>query len=280
MFSIIILYSPDRLEQLNQMIYFLYKLSHIEYCEIIIIVDGINNINNYNNFTILELKRSKKYYCWADAINLGLKKAKFENILYLDSDRILPNQYLNILKNKIEDDCFIFPSFLKQFKKDVDLNTIQNLLYNSNSNLLFDDNRIYSNPIDAIRSKNPMSGCVCFTKKTYYKSGGFDDTFIGWGFPDTDFYMSTYKQNFKFIPIDCVELHLCHKYENVIRENCRSLPRLMGLWNGIKFCKKWEIPIHESILESAKELKIEISSLKNSSLDKFLSRYVNEIKLI
>lgn len=117
-----------------------------------------------------------------------------------------------------------------------------------------------------------MSGCVAFTKKGYYESGGFDGSFVGWGFPDIDFYMSAYNQKYNFIPIECNELHLRHNYIDCNYSDSRSLVRLMGLYNGVKFCKKWNLPIHDSILRSAEELNI--SNLLNQvSLKDFLNKH-------
>ena len=280
--SIIILYSTDRKQQLMQTLSCLRDIDGFSACQTILCVDGINNIKEDIEF--IEIPRVNGFYCWANAINLGLERCKYDKVLYIDSDRILPVNFFDLIYEKIDDKRFCFPKYLYQFHYHVSLDVVKLVRDNfpKYQEYVYHDPRVYNNPIDAVRRKNPMSGCVAFTKKGYEQSGGFDDTFIGWGFPDIDYFMSTYKQSYEFMPINCNEFHLSHQYvnNNYDIKNNRSLMRLMGLYNGVKFCKKWNLPIHDSIIRSANELDIKDLSF-NLDLCKFLTKYgQNNITLL
>jgi len=274
MFGIIILYSPDRLKQFKQMFDCLCDMDNISKCKIIVCVDGKSNIDFAET---IEVNRKTNFYCWADCVEAGLNFLENEKILYLDSDRILPIDYLNTILPLVDDKSFVFPKHLMQFHSDEELSTIKKIRDNPGSlnHLYRSDPRIYSNPIDAVRKKNPMSGCVAFTKKCYVESKGFDSSFQGWGYPDIDYFMSTYQQGYKFTPVDCVELHLSHPYvdyESDIFHN-RSMVRLMGLWNGVKFCKKWKLPIHDRIYDASLELQIDVKDVERETLKDFLRKF-------
>ena len=284
MFGVIILYSSDRLRQFNQMLDCLKDMEGIDQCKIVVCIDGKNNIDS-DFVSTIEIKRTSKFYCWADCIQAGLDFVENEKILYLDSDRILPSDYLKKISPLVDDKSFVFPKNLMQFNCDVELSTIKHIRDNPGSmaHLYRNDPRIYSDPVSAIRKKNPMSGCVAFTKKCYVDSGGFDSSFQGWGYPDTDYFMSTYKQGHNFIPVDCVELHLSHNHINPYEENVvksRTMVRLMGLWNGVKFCRKWEIPIHKEIIGASAELEINIEDVENKTLECFIKQFSGKRFLI
>ena len=279
-YSILILYSTDRKKNLLQTLDFLKEMNGFDSCQVVISVDGKINFNC--DYEYVEVKRNHNFYCWKNSIEAGIEKSNNDKIIYIDSDRILPKNYFELISSKVDDKSFVFPKYLYQFLKDHDFETIKSVRDNFKENKHFvrEDQRVYSNPIDAIRRKNPMSGCVAFTKKGYYESGGFDGSFVGWGFPDIDFYMSAYNQKYNFIPIDCNELHLHHNYIDCNYSYSRSLVRLMGLYNGVKFCKKWNLPIHDSISRSAEELNIDCKSIENN-LERFLVRYRKiEIRLL
>lgn len=280
--SIIILYSPDRRNQLYQTLNCLADLKLFSDCEVIICVDGKNNIDV--PYKVVEVPRNYKFFCWGDAIEIGLNNSKYQQILYIDSDRILPTNFLIFLKENMDNKNFCFPKRLFQFKKNQDISVIKNVRDNFDNykDLVFEDSRVYSHPLHAIRRKNPLSGCVGFTKEGYYSSGGFDKSFIGWGFPDIDFFMTLHQKKYNFIPIDCNELHLSHPYYNFnyMFKNNRSLVRLMGLFNGLKFCKKWKIPVHDSIKLSANEMNIDVKDV-GDNLKNFLHKFnQHQTKLI
>ena len=102
------------------------------------------------------------------------------------------------------------------------------------THLLEDDSRTMET--NCINCKNPMSGAVAFTKRTFETSGGLDHQFMGWRMADTDYY-ATCKKFFKFLPLeDCCDFHLKHEYGQT-----KEVMELFYLWNGMKFMRKHKI---------------------------------------
>lgn len=289
--TLAILYSNDRRLQLQQTISCINEMSLQSKCQKLLIVDGIFDKKvKVDDFQVIELQREKNFYCWGNAWDKIVENAKHDIVLYLDSDRILPQNYLKLVVENINDNLFLFPLYLYSTLKDLPLSFIKEirdelnsdyLNYKKYSNFISPDHRIFSNPVDAIRKKNPMSGCVAFTKKTFYDSGGLDKSYIGWGYPDTDYFMQTYKMGCNFLPLHVSEIHLFHNYDDGGKKflNRREV-RLMGLWNGVKFCKKWDIPIHASILKLAEEMQINIELVKKNNLENFLNNFSKPKRLL
>lgn len=277
MLTIFILYSPDRLNELVHTIYSLQEMDGYKDCQKILCVDGQTNTWP-SDFEIIEVNRPESgFYCWAKMWDVAVDQAIHDNILYLDSDRILPKSFLTQVLDNIEDNAFLFPDTLYKMAKTVgykEISVIRELRHISNS-FGWLDNRVYSNPWDAIARKNPMSGCVAFTKSTFKQSGGLDYSFQGWGYPDTDYFASTYNLGCKFIPLECTEYHLYHAYGED-----HYYVSLMGLWNGLKFCRKWGYDIHPFFLKRLKEARITIEAAEEcKSVGEFLD-FIKSKKLL
>ena len=114
----------------------------------------------------------------AESINLGIKKSKFENIIWLDADFQHPPQYMKkFTKYQKNFDVIIFSRFLpkskryftnKKFKKEVNEN--QSIFFNNLCKfLLFSDITDYT------------SGFICIKKKilnNYKLKGYYGEYFI------------------------------------------------------------------------------------------------------
>jgi hypothetical protein len=278
MISIFLLYSNDRINEAKIAIECLNDSKEFASCHKILCCDGKTNFKP-NDFQTIEVERPESgFYCWANMWEAAINVAKYEKILYLDSDRILPINGLKQLVDAIDDDCFVFPKKLFSIKEKCDLKMIRNVRDDilSYQNLLLADHRVCTSAWAAVRKKNPMSGCVGFTKSGFLKSGGLDKSFQGWGYPDTDFFEKTYRMGFAFKGLEIEELHLHHNYEVKLREF-----KLMNLWNGVKFCKKWGFEIHPELKIVAEELQISISILsKYKQLSQFLKISKKGIKMV
>ena len=66
----------------------------------------------------------------------------------------------------------------------------------------------------------------------------------------------------EFLGLDINELHLYHDYELGIRKL-----KLMNLWNGCYFCRKWNYDFHFELHNLAKELGVSINSMGKQPLD-------------
>jgi len=268
MLTIFILYSNDRKKETETTISCLSDSPEFENCQKILCSDGKSNFHP-QNFTVLEVERPiTGLYCWANMWDTAVEESENENILYIDSDRILPVNGLSTVIKSIKPNVFSFPKNLYSFKNKQETNKVKNVRDNfkHNIDLLFPDQRIWSSAWDAVRRKNPMSGCVAFSKTTFLKSGGLDKMYQGWGYPDTDYFEKITRIKMKVEPMNMTELHLHHTYS----VNKRRL-KLMNLWNGCLFCKKWGFKIHPRLHNLADELTIPIRIvIESNDLKQFL----------
>lgn len=277
MFSLFILYSPDRLTQLNIGLECWKSVKLFKDCEKILIVDGQTNVNP-PGWNVYSLPRKQDHYCWADSINKGISLAKSDIVFYLDCDRIPPVNFfysgVRILQDK---DCFVYPEKLSNLKiESTSPELIRRLSYNPDSFLLLPEERT-TNPLN-IGKKTPFSGCVGFNKSTYIKTGGIDPIYKGWGFPDTDILMSATQKGMTFETIPGVEIHQRHSYSVSSTEFT-----LHNIWNMSLFISKWKLPqdlLYNKIsswLHHDKRYLECITILKSSSsLTEFVSKFNNE----
>jgi len=264
-FSIIILYSSDRKAQLENSIKCLSESYNYDNAEKIIICDGKSNFT-HPDWTVYEVNRTKNFYCWADTLNFGVKIAKNDIIIYMDSDRVLPLNFFELCCSNIESNSFVYPKKLFKIKKDCNFEELKTIRDNfENYKYLLEDDHRHTNPYKQISGTNPFSGCVCFYREDFLKYGGFDDEFIGWGYPDSDFFMKTTKSGCKFISLDINELHQKHERNILTYEFA-----LHNIFNLKKYCDKWSIETNE-IYEKCEKHKIKINDLNSSkTLQEFL----------
>ncbi len=130
----------------------------------------------YQNVSFFSRKGKKKNL--ADSINLGIKKSKFENIIWLDADFQHPPEYIKLFKKfQKNNEVIIFSRFLpdskryfvnKKFKKEINEN--QSIFFNKISRyLLFKDLTDYT------------SGFICIKKRVlnnYTLKGYYGEYFI------------------------------------------------------------------------------------------------------
>ncbi|MCK9458354.1 MAG: glycosyltransferase family 2 protein [Proteobacteria bacterium] len=268
MLSIVVLYSTDRHRQLINTIDCLNDMDYVATCEKILCVDGQTDIHP-EGWRVLEIERRGKFYRLGEALNAAIEASSGNHIWYLDSDRILPTNFLNNA-SLIEDGLFIFPKYLFSFKEDVDISSIRMVRDNpyKHESLLVPDHRVEN--VDIVGHKNPFAGCVLFAKKTYWEYGGFSADFEAWGYKDYDFWRKAIVCGGRFLPIDCVELHQKHNLSD------QRLYDLSNVWSYYYYCSKWKLPIDPKIRVYAGHLHPE----KHKTLDDFLSNVVdkNEVK--
>lgn len=267
MLSVFILYSNDRKSQAELMIGCLSECIGFNECEKILCADGSTNYTP-EDFLVLEIERPDTgFYCWAKAWQQAVKTARHEKVLYLDCDRILPVSALLEFANTISENQFVFPRYLYSFEEDCSVEEVRATRDQADFSKLRPDHRVFTSAWEAVRAKNPMSGCVGFTRTTFIASGGLDPDFQGWGYPDTDYFAKTQSLGMRFVPLEMNELHLKHHYEKPSR-----VVKAMNLWNGCRFCRKWGYPIHPKLHTLAGELSLAITRVeKYKKLEDFLS---------
>lgn len=251
------MYSPDRKQYLEKQISYLQKMDGYTECQKILVVDGLANIRP-DGFEIAEMDRGTGQFNWSRAWKTGVERSKFQNILYLDSDRIFPKHYLSEVKRALHDDpeCFVYTPNLFTIQQYPGTDVIDELLSLNPEDIkkkrykgiVFEPR--FTKPVH-FPGKNAMSGSVAFSKDTYRLSGGVDPWYEGHGaFADSDFFMQTVRKNFRFFVLPNIpELHFGHTKRdgnnNIVSD--KEL-RLEGLHNFIYYCSKWGIGFDKPLI--------------------------------
>jgi len=243
MISINIHYSNDRLSLFEIFLSELKKLDLFYLCELIICSDGPCNLNGYK---IIEIPRNNNQYCRAYAWLNGIKASSFDTILYLDCDRILPRNFLKLISD-IPDNAVVFPANHFRLMKNESLTSGKKRMGKHESNSKWFN--LIPRTLEAKAGfKNPWSGCTAF-KKSLFKKIYPDDRFTGMRYADVDMTMQCMQANINLTPLDCADIHLYHEphFDSATMDATH-------LQNGIRYCKKWRIPLDDILVQQASKL--------------------------
>ena len=246
------MYSPDRKDALERTVSCLRNMNLYDKCQKTLIVDQKSNVA-LPEWNIVEVPRIDGKFCWSYMWDAGVNSARFENVIYLDSDRMLPRNYLDLVVDKLEDGMFIFTSNHFMMLKNLSVERCQELLDRFDVDGVLTDEEFlgaarfearYKEPVHG-PGKNVMSGSTAFTKYTYWKLGGVDPWYRGHGaFADTDFHFTARMGGCQFIDLGIPEFHFPHpKRDDEGNEIKEMRLRRMGLDNFIYYCCKWNLPI-------------------------------------
>jgi hypothetical protein len=209
----------------------------------------------------------------------GVATAKHDIVWYLDSDRLLPPEYLSLIKKLISDDVFIFSSHHYFVIKDMSLQVLQDLL--PRDDFLLDERSLaafryeprFADPPPG-PGKNVMSGNTAFTKSTFYRLNGVDSWYCGHGaFADTDFHMTAKVGGCKFVDTKVNEFHYHHNKQHDGKVLSDKELIKLSLYNFIYYLLKWNMPLtyaeyyalqsgltRKFVKDTAKELSQKVSS--------------------
>ena len=134
MISVFVVYTPGRQAILKQAIGCLLEMSLIESCQKILCVDGQTDLQ-LEGFETLEIPRHGKHFLIGTNVTLAVEHCRYDKILYLDPDRVLPKSYLCEIIDKIKVNCFVFPKFLYNLKKSISTEELKHLRDQSPENL-------------------------------------------------------------------------------------------------------------------------------------------------
>ncbi|MFN8576582.1 MAG: glycosyltransferase [Candidatus Sericytochromatia bacterium] len=210
----------------NNLFYVLNSLvfQNFEEFEVIIADDGSTD----NTREIVESFRNKlniRYaFCGenqgfraARTRNIGLSKARGQLIIFLDSDIVVPSNYIEShieahkKYNNIVVNTFVYR--MKEYKTE-DLGMIPKYFISKHINNLEEDSKFRFNifdrePIDEgyYLDSNSLS-----IKAEHIKYDGFDSNFVGWGHEDTELGYRFINKGFKFLFIKegCESYHIHH----------------------------------------------------------------------
>lgn len=267
MFSLVILYSTDRRRQLEQSLTLWQDVRGFSSCEKILCVDGETDWHP-PGFRVLSIRRPGPYYCWADALNAGVSEAKHPFVFYFDSDRVVPVEFFELGMAVLEqENAFVFAESLYSLASDATIDELRQLRDDPSVPIyrqrLIEDHRVLDP--ESLGYKNPLAGGVGFRQLTFLDHGGFDRRFVGWGYPDYDFFMNVYRaKRAKFCPLDVAELHLHHPYQETPQN-----VMLHNLWNCRQYVEKWQIDT-PYLEECRKWHKVSTFLYEASSLEELL----------
>jgi hypothetical protein len=244
------MYSEDRFKQLEYTISCLQDMKFFDQCQKTIILDGNANIV-IPNFEVIRVPRINNQFSWANMWNAGVCSARFPVIWYLDSDRLLPEMYIETLLKSVIDDVFVFTSQHFMVTKDMSLELCKDFLQLKDWSGVFTSDKFLGclqyEPKNELPfhgpGKNVMSGNTAFTKKTFFKLGGIDPWYKGHGaYADTDFHMLA-SQTCKFIDLSISEIHYHHSKKDNNHDLSKVQLDKLGLDNFIYYCRKWDLPM-------------------------------------
>lgn len=272
--SFIILYHTSRIENLRQTVRFLKKRENKLLDQEFIFVCQTDYKLELFFKNQINLNLSLKNYHKSFMTNLGVKKSKGKFLILLDSDRILPENYFyNCIKisNK---NTVISTKNLYQLDRDYTDSDIETNKVNKKPD--------FKKKTAEGRFKNLFAGNTVISKNAYEKIGGYDESFVGYGFADNDMSQAAIKSNLDIVWLSSEELHLFH--EKTIYWNgsiiTRDIFKIITAINGLNYYKKWNIKLDKNF----KDLIFEIeNNIKNFPVDlqkKYQNCKLNFYKLL
>jgi hypothetical protein len=256
MISVFIMFSNDRLTQLEATLSCLRDMPEYAQCQKTLVVDGIPSLV-VPDFDTISVPRVHDEFIWANMWAAGVCSARYDIILYLDSDRLLPSNYMELLLSNVKEGVFVFTSLHFLMMGDLEVGECKKLLADPRPGVFTEPSYLgkfryeprFQNPIPG-SGKNVMSGNTAFTKQTFLSLGGIDPWYRGHGaFADTDFHMQAAQAGCQFVDLKVPELHCKHpKLDNNDLELEETGLRLLSLDNFIYYCNKWKLPL--SLAES------------------------------
>lgn len=249
MLSIFVMYSNDRVSPFLQMQEILSDMPLYDQCQKTLIVDGKLE-RTYKDWNAIEVPRINDEFCWGRMWDAGVLSARNEFVLYLDSDRMLPRDYLQRVVDNVRDDVFVFTSFHFMMHKIISTDLCREFLHsddcfgNPDFTGVVQYEPRFKDPVHG-PSKNVMSGSTAFTRSTYLKIGGVDHWYCGHGaYADTDFHYQAAMAGCKFIDLGVPELHYLHSKND---PSGSKVPyqqlKMMSLDNFVYYCNKWNLPM-------------------------------------
>lgn len=239
--SFIIRFHSKRTENLKQLLRFIEKWHKdiASQSQLVLICqdksDPISNIfERYDHFNL-----DLDYMKLPQMTNFGVEKCVCEKIILLDGDRVLPRNYfentLNLLTNGLQITC----KTTHMLQREVDDEDIERGKYD----YMVDDRTEITNAADG---RAVWSGNTAFMKSDFYKSGRMDESYEGYGYEDHDMTLTMEKTGIKSIFLkEIEEIHLWHERKTYGSGNHKQ----MFIDNGLRFCKKWKLPMPNYLRE-------------------------------
>jgi hypothetical protein len=267
MISFVVPFHSFRLNNLRQTIRFMEaRENSLSGCELILLCqDRCDPISS--KFNIRQINFDLPGYHRHHLLNQGIPLARFDPIVILDSDRIMPEGY--------------FKRALARLGPKTAITTL-NLFYLSTD---YTDAEILSGQIikrEDFRSmenecgrKNMFSGNTMMLKSDYQAIGGMDESYVGYGYEDNDMTENIRLHGFNEIYLEEEELHLFHLPEIIWKgaKIDRSQFKILSATNGLHLCRKWHKSAGVRLSSLVEEVKKELPSFPQEMRDRFMIEY-------
>jgi hypothetical protein len=267
--SFVIYFHSVRTSNLNQCLRLLWQLHpEVHSSEIVLVCQDLmaEQVKSpFEDTVILEMKLDtyhKPLMC-----NAGVRQAKNDLVVILDSDRVLPAGYFSNVFGLIKPADVVTSLYLWSLVKEVD-----DELFTGGKFVRVPDHRKQENEPGR---KNMFSGNTTIWKDDYLRIGGMDEGYVGYGFADNDMTRAVEMAGMNCVYIEANEYHLWHA--NRISWNGRQIDRseyrAVCAANGLRYCRKWSLQPNDYIKGLVTETVSRLLVLPDDIRSKFTSEY-------
>jgi predicted glycosyltransferase involved in capsule biosynthesis len=214
MIDVVIIHKNSTIDRENNL---KYAISHyrkqLPNSKIIVAeMDSETNIDYFDNLIHLKINSGIHYFCRALALNSGFKEVTSNYILFTDNDCILDEAFFNDINKDVE-------SFKTTMENSIIIpyeSSVMDLTENQTKSIF--DNTLNFSQLDLnFRQVKSVGGLFLIKSDIYYKLGGYDPRFIGYGAEDNAFFCKA-KHFYNILRPNYKVYHLYHS-RNYVENN-------------------------------------------------------------
>lgn len=238
--SFVIIFSSNRINNLNQTLRFLFKREiKLHQSEIVLACQDSCEVKSpFCNTKIINFGMDS--YEKSYMTNRAVEQSSGEIVVLLDSDRILPKDYFFRAAKMIRQNTIITTERMYNLDKDYKDSEIENGEVAKTPD--FRSKELLG------RKKNTFAGNTVMMKSDFF---GYDESFTSYGFADTDMSRSALHRGMNVIYLEDEELHLWHPKEIYRKGELLEVKlfQIIVATNALRYCNKWNTPLDEGIKE-------------------------------
>lgn len=243
MYSFVIPFPLARLDNVQQTLRLLHAHDPevVEQSEIVLVCqDRCGKIDTkFAKYKLINMDLPNMQKC--KLLNEAVRQTTYDTLVVLDSDRVLPKGYFKRVLATHQEDTAVTTKILYRLVRPVNDQDIIDGRFEFE-----EENRSVENKS---LMRNLFAGNIVLKKSDYWKAGGMDESYIGYGFEDHDMTNRLVKAGIKPVWLDDVELHLYHERLTYGSGDQKK----MFLDNGLRYCRKWNLPIPGKLQEEIKQ---------------------------
>jgi hypothetical protein len=230
--TFIIYFHSSRLDNLQQCLRYLSRReSVLSRSEVILLCqDEISDVQTPVKHQLVCLKLP--VFNKAVMANKGVMLAQADKVVLLDGDRILPQGYFTTVLTKLPRRSAVTARHLYKLYQAATDEQIDAGVVPKIPDFRHTETNNFGN---YVKTKGMFSGNTVMYRQDYLDTGGMDESFVGYGYSDTDF-MFTCAKSLSFLTLDEEELHLWHPNLYSVNDFTAVNNR-----NALRFCKKWNV---------------------------------------